>query len=361
MRIFRYVTGDVLSHTAAVAMVLFLVVFSGRFIKYLAEAASGDLTADILLPVMLFKLPSFFELILPLALFVGILLALGRLYADSEMVVLKACGIGPWRLAGYILIPATGIMLLVATLSLYLAPEGSARAQALLDDPRSTEGLQTLVAGRFKTQQGGKVVTYAETIDADGIMHNVFVVERGERSMTLTQAAEGEVIYKPDIGRRYLELRRGTRYQGIPGAPDYEAVSFERYGEIIPEQEGSLRSRIRTDAIPTRELLNSHQPRELATLAWRISLPILVPVITLIAIALSRTDARRGRYARLGPALLIFLAYFIALTQSRSIVESGGSFAPTVLTHATFALLAILLLQWETLSKQWRGGRLGKA
>jgi len=83
MRIFRYLTNDVLSHTAAVAFILFLVVFSGRFIKYLAEAAVGDLTADVLLPVMLFKLPSFFELILPLSLFIGILLSLGRLYAES--------------------------------------------------------------------------------------------------------------------------------------------------------------------------------------------------------------------------------------------------------------------------------------
>ena len=49
-----------------------------------------------------------------------------------------------------------------------------------------------------------------------------------------------------------------------------------------------------------------------------------MPIVALIAIALSKTDARRGRYARLGLALLVFLAYFIALTQSRSFVESGG-------------------------------------
>ena len=78
MRIFRYLTSDILTHTLAVAVVLFAVVFSGRFIRYLAEAAVGDITADILLPVMLYRLPSFFELILPLSLFIGILLAICR-------------------------------------------------------------------------------------------------------------------------------------------------------------------------------------------------------------------------------------------------------------------------------------------
>ena len=94
MRILRYLTGDILLHTLAVSVVLFLVVFAGRFIRYLAEAAVGSLTGDVLLPIMLFKLPGFFEMILPLGLFIGTLLSLGRLYAESEMVVLRACGVG---------------------------------------------------------------------------------------------------------------------------------------------------------------------------------------------------------------------------------------------------------------------------
>ena len=81
MRILRYLTRDILLHTVAVSFVLFLVVFAGRFIRYLAEAAVGSLTGDVLLPIMLFKLPGFFEMILPLGLFIGILLSLGRLYA----------------------------------------------------------------------------------------------------------------------------------------------------------------------------------------------------------------------------------------------------------------------------------------
>ena len=58
MRIFLYLTRDVLNHTLTVTLVLFLVVFSGRFIRYLAEAAVGSLTADILFPVMLFSYPA---------------------------------------------------------------------------------------------------------------------------------------------------------------------------------------------------------------------------------------------------------------------------------------------------------------
>lgn len=355
MRIFRYLAGDVLSHMVAVAFVLFLVVFSGRFIKYLAEAAVGDLTADILLPVMLYKLPSFFELILPLSLFIGILLSLGRLYADSEMVVLRACGVSPLRIAKYLTPVALATTLVVAAMSLELAPEGSARARMLLDDPRSSEGLGQLAEGRFKKQRGGNLVTYAERVSEDGVMHQVFVVERQpgiDEQITVTQAESGQILFDEVSGRRYLELRNGTRYRGIAGAEQLDAVSFSTFGELIPETAGSLRARTRVDAIPTQELWHSDNPKNIATLYWRISLPILVPIMTLIAIALSKTDARRGRYARLGTGLVMFLIYFIALTQSRSHLESGGSALGFALTHSIFALLAALLLQWEALSKQ---------
>jgi len=122
MRILRYLTRDILLHTVAVSFVLFLVVFAGRFIRYLAEAAVGSLTGDVLLPIMLFKLPGFLEMILPLGLFMGILLSLGRLYAESEMVVLRACGVGPGKLAVFVMAPALIVAAAVAALSLFIAP-----------------------------------------------------------------------------------------------------------------------------------------------------------------------------------------------------------------------------------------------
>ncbi len=353
MRVLRYLTGDILSHTLAVSVVLFLVVFSGRFIKYLAEAAVGDLPSEILFPLMLYKLPSFFELILPLGLFVGLLLSLGRLYADNEMVVLKACGLSPERLVSYVMLPTLTITILVASLSLLLAPAGSARAQALLDQPHAADALHQLVEGRFKKQRDGNLVSYAERIDDAGVMYNVFITQRkAGNSATpalVTFAKEGQFLYDQEVDRRYLELRDGTQYRGIPGQPGYEAVSFERYGELIPEIEGSLRATVRIDAIPSQTLWRSDTPAARAALTWRLSLPILVPVIAIIAVALSRTDARRGRYARLGPALLVFLVYFVALTQSRSAIEAGGSVWMICGVHLTFIVLAFVLLNWESL------------
>ena len=142
-------------------------------------------------------------MILPLGLFIGILLSLGRLYAESEMVVLRACGVGPGKLAVFVMVPALIVAAAVAALSLFIAPEGSARAQVLLDNPRSAEGLHMLNEGRFRKQRRGDYVTYAERIDDDGLMHNIFVFERRpgstEELFTATFAREGAIVLAEEL------------------------------------------------------------------------------------------------------------------------------------------------------------------
>ena len=76
MIIFRYLAREVLITMTAVSASLLFIFMSGRFVKYLAEAAAGEISGDILFSIMLFRMPAFLELILPLGFFLGILLGL---------------------------------------------------------------------------------------------------------------------------------------------------------------------------------------------------------------------------------------------------------------------------------------------
>jgi len=361
MKILRYLTKDILIHMVAVSFVLLVIIVSGRFVKYLAEAAVGDLAADVLLPIMLYRLPGFLELIIPLGLFIGILMSYGRLYSQSEMVVLAATGMSPSRLAGYTLVPGVLVMLLVAFLSLVVTPLGAARSAALLNDPSSSQALQSLVAGRFQTRRASNLVSYAESIDSQsGVMQSVFLSQKADADgdpprMVLTVAREGEVLFDRETGARYLELRQGYRYVGMPGQLDYEIVRFERFGELIPEPEGGVRTAAPVDGRSTRQLLHSGTAEDRAAVYWRLSLPLMVPIVAIIALCLSNTDHRRGRYVMMAPAFLIYLAYLMSLASARSAVEDGASLAGQkfVITHAVFLLLAVILLYRSALRAWW--------
>ncbi|MEH6813731.1 MAG: LptF/LptG family permease, partial [Motiliproteus sp.] len=85
MIVFRYLLKEVLLTMLAVTGVVLIIIMSGRFISYLQDAAAGEITADVLFQLIGYRIPGFLELILPLGLFLGILLAYGRLYLDNEM------------------------------------------------------------------------------------------------------------------------------------------------------------------------------------------------------------------------------------------------------------------------------------
>jgi len=152
---FRYLSRELLITAAAVSTALLVIIMSGRFIKYLAQAAQGALDPSVLLMIMGFRIPGFLQLILPLGLFLGILLAYGRLYLDSEMLVLSATGMSGQQLLLYTLAPAALVALLSGWLSLSLTPQGIVRVTQILNEQSALTEFDTLVPGRFQSMKGG--------------------------------------------------------------------------------------------------------------------------------------------------------------------------------------------------------------
>ncbi|MDX1801473.1 MAG: LptF/LptG family permease, partial [Marinobacter sp.] len=179
--IFRYLTRQVLVNMLAVSGVLLLVFMSARFIKYLAEAAAGEISADVLFLVMGYRFPSFLELILPLGFFIGILLAHGRMYMESEMTVLFACGVSERKVLTQTLGAGLIVMLLVGATSLYITPWGFKQLESLMNQQRKATEFEMLVPGRFQSIASGKRVTYTESVSDDRReLRGVFIAEFGE-------------------------------------------------------------------------------------------------------------------------------------------------------------------------------------
>jgi lipopolysaccharide export system permease protein len=355
--VFRYLSREVLLTLSAVSAVLLVIIMSGRFIKYLAQAASGALDPGSLFLIMGFRLPGFLQLILPLGLFLGILLAYGRLYLESEMTVLSATGMSQQRLLGMTLFPATLVALLVAWLSLSLAPQGANQFQLLLNKQDAMTEFDTLVPGRFQSLADGTRVTYTERLSDDrSNLGGVFISQKNtsadkskDRGITVLVAEKGRQEIQAD-GNRYLILDNGYRYDGNPGQADYRAIKYDTYGVLLPKPDASDEVTAR-DAMPTRDLWGSDDPRVRTELQWRLSLPLLVFIVTLMAVPLSRVNPRQGRFLKLLPAILLYMAYLTILISARGALEKGKIPAALGLwwVHALFLAIGLGLLYWEPL------------
>lgn len=362
MILFRYIFREIIQTFAAVTFVLLVIVVSGRLVKYLASAAAGDLAPQILFSVIFYRLPGFLELILPLAFFVSVLLALGRLYVDSEMTVMSACGMGRGRLLRAVLAPALLVAALVAMFTLWLGPAGLTRVQAIFAEADAGTGLELLVAGRFRmlNEEGG-LVTYVEQIDKEsGEMVGVFAADSqagvdGDSDQVLVIAQRARTEIDADSGERFLVLQEGTRYLGRPGELDFQVMEFARFGQWL-EQRSVQAIPPKKDAVPTVDLFGSRDPVRQATLHWRLSLIVLVLVSSLIAVAMARTDHRRGRYGKLFPAFLMFMIYLLALNGGREALTKQQLPAQLGLwwIHALFLVLGLALLFGADYWRRWR-------
>jgi lipopolysaccharide export system permease protein len=366
--VFRYLSREVLLTLSAVSAVLLVIIMSGRFIRYLGQAAQGLLDPGVLLLIMAYRIPGFLQLILPLGLFLGILLAYGRMYLDSEMTVLSATGMSPQRLFVYSLAPATLVALLAGWLSLGLAPQGVEHVARIINQQSAMTELDTLVPGRFQSMRNGSRVTYTEELSEDrSSLSGVFISEtqltrKGdkERGISVLVAESGRQEIQAD-GSRYLILQNGYRYDGNPGQADYRAIKYDTYGVLLPKPEVAVDVTER-EAIPTRELMGSSEPRMQSELQWRLSIPVLVFMVTLLAVPLSRVNPRQGRYLKLLPAILLYMAYLAMLIGARGALDKQEIPAALGLwwVHGLFALIGLLLLYWEPLRLRWAARRVAQ-
>lgn len=362
MIVFRYLSREVLTTLSAVSAVLLVIIMSGRFIKYLAQAASGALDPGVLFQIMGYRLPGFLQLILPLGLFLGILLAYGRLYLESEMTVLSATGMSPRRLLLMTLAPATLVALVVAWLSLSLAPAGVTRVQQILNQQDALTEFDTLEPGRFQSLRDGSRVTYTETLSDDRVrLGGVFISERKEATdnkkepqISLLVADKGRQEMRPD-GSRYLILDKGYRYDGLPGQANYRVIQYDTYGVMLPKPDVSEDITAR-EATPTGVLWASSEKADRAELQWRLSLPLLVFIVTLLAVPLAKVNPRQGRFLKLLPAILLYMAYLTLLIAVRGALEKGRMHVGMWWVHALFLAIGLSIFYWEPL-KHWRARR----
>ncbi|MGP9796387.1 LPS export ABC transporter permease LptF [Halomonas sp. 86] len=357
MILFRYLTREVLLTMSAVAGILLLVIMGSRFIRYFSDAAEGDIPVTILGSLMMFHLPGFMELVLPLAFFLGILLAYGQMYMNSEITVMVACGMSPLRLLRVTLLPASVVAVLVGFCSLWLTPAGALQTAATLEEQRSRLDVSVLAPGRFQDFGGGRTA-YISDFSSDGTeMQEVLVHERPNTESPhsfVTRAGSGYQETRVETGSRFLILENGERYGVVPGQQDAQRLTFERYTMRLGLSRG-LQEFDSIEYATTAALWDDPNPRAQAQFQWRTGLPFMVFVLALIAQPLSRVNPRQGRFAKLLPAVFLYVAYLSLLLAAVDAIGSG-KLSPLVgvwPVHLLFLGLGLLLL-WRSQRKGMR-------
>ncbi|MBU2979525.1 LPS export ABC transporter permease LptF [Alteromonas sp. C1M14] len=326
MLIFRYLIKETLKSQMAIFFILMAIFITLRFVRVLGDASDGDIPAGLVLGFLGLYAPILSSLVLPISAYLGILLAHGRLYVDSEMTVMRACGVSEWYITRVMLLLSLVIMVITGFITLYLSPAAAESEYQLREKARSEAGFSAIMPGRFQQTGNEKAVIFVQDVDnEDDTLKRVFLAQNqhvgSENQVRVVQANTGHIQNNPD-GTRNLVLREGVQYEGTQTEKQYRKITFDEYQIQIADESQDEPGR-KVSVIPTMELLEDDSLEARVELQWRLAIPLSIPFLVLIAVPLSSVDPRQGRFGKMFPAILLYLGYFMLLLASRRVLEDG--------------------------------------
>lgn len=341
---------ETLKSQLAILFILLLIFFCQKLVRILGAAVDGEIPTNLVLSLLGLGVPEMAQLILPLSLFLGLLMTLGKLYTDSEITVMHACGLSKAVLvkAAMILALFTGI---VAAVNVMWAGPWSARHQdEVLAEAKANPGLAALAQGQFQQATDGSSVLFIESVDGSRF-NDVFLAQirpKGNARPSVVVADSGELSQKKD-GSQVVTLSKGTRFEGTALLRDFRITDFQDYQAIIGHQTVAL-DPDDTEQMGMSTLLNTDNNRANAELHWRLTLIFACFMMALMVVPLSVVNPRQGRVLSMLPAMLLYLVFFLLQTSLKS-NAAKGKIDPLIwmwVVNLLYLALAIGLNLWDT-------------
>lgn len=334
--------------TLGVAVVLFIVMALMNLTLLLGRAVRGGPSEEVVYALLGYQMLGKVDVLLPLALYLGMLLTLSRWYRDSEMTVLAACGVGLMHFLRPAMLLGLGLTMVVATSSFYATPLALRQAGKVKNESVQRTEPHQLAPGVFTESPKTGRIFYAEKVHRNGDLEGVFVSNLEKEKQGVLVAKHGRPFTDEKTRDKFVALREGTLYEGEPGAPNYRILEFQVYNmriepKLIDEPD------VPVSGLPSFVLLGQlGNPDASAELHWRLGKVIALFVLALYALAFAYTDARRGRMSNLFAAIVVYFVYSNLLGIGETMVQRGS--IPPALglwwVHGGMALLAVLLL-WQ--------------
>lgn len=303
----KYIARELLLSFLSVIAILLIIVLSTEVVHLLKWVSQGVIPITAFLSYLINSLFEFSVVLIPLSLLMAILLAFGRLYRDSEMAAIMSSGIGPFQWFRPLLLIAVPVTLGLLLLLLFVKPLITHQRALITAEIQSQAEVDKLLIGQFNRASNGAGVLFLESdSNSRDNIDNVFFQQLRDKENHVDLAASTRTLHD-DEGRRYMIMNNGVHYAGDAGDSDFKIIRYKEYGIHIDRKQVSAHKSEKSKSVA--ELWRSNKPLDQAELQWRFTLPLATIIVAFMALPLSQTDPRSGRYAKLAVALIIYLLY----------------------------------------------------
>jgi LPS export ABC transporter permease LptG/LPS export ABC transporter permease LptF len=359
----RYILGEILSHALIGCALFTFILFIPRLPQILEMVVRNSSTFANVLQIFLFTMPNLFWVTIPMSVLVGILLGLSRLAADSEIIAIRASGLGVTYFVRVASIVAVGGALIGLVNSLYIAPRAN---QAILDMEQSLAASQASyqIQPRVFYEDFRNFVLYVQDVRGGTGAANwrqVFMADVSDPTSPRVTTAASATVVNDSSSELLMRLRDGAQHS-VDSSQQYTISTFASTDlplTLNPQSDVHLgRMDTAVYAVPTRQLLERIHGREgrrfLIELNSRFSYPAACVVLMLVGVPLGVISRRGGKSSGFVFTLLLVILYYILSYTGVSLARQNKLpvFVAVWLANMLFAAAGIFLL-WQMAS----GGR----
>ena len=343
----QYILRELFTTWVGVTLVLLIVLITNKFADVISDIAAGDILSSSLLPIIALSSIEYLIILLPLSTFLSVIIVIGRFYRDHEMTAIQVAGKGTGFIYKIFTFPLIVLIFLLGFISTVISPNAKQSILLKEEEAMRSVGIEFFEPGRFVNLKDGAVF-YAQGRSEKNRFIKVFLQKKTKNKVSVITSEYAEIQSLEDNLSR-LVFFNGQRYEGLPGTTDFRVLKFSEHrlplffdsNDINDEsyETKNFNELIMDESVPSR-----------SELQWRISPPIALIILVLLAVPLSKSSPREGQYGGLIIGVLIYLVYVNMLGAAKVWFEQGNS--PIELgiwwVHGCFAVFLIIYLYFKS-------------
>ena len=234
----RYIVRTTLGAFLLVLVSLTSVIWVTHILRDIDLVTSQGQTVLIFISITVLLVPALVLIIAPLAFMLAIAYSLNKLNADSEIIVMNASGMSPWRIFLPFFCVALIVSVLVATISAYLAPKCLRELRTLVSKVRADLIANIVQPGRFTPLEGGRLIFHIRERRPNGELLGLFIDDRRDANERASFLAERGQLLENETGT-FLVLEQGSVQRLEAKNRDPTIVQFERYAFDLTQFTGT--------------------------------------------------------------------------------------------------------------------------
>jgi lipopolysaccharide export system permease protein len=374
----RYILKEIAFPFFMILFILTFVLLMGKILQLMDLMVNKGIRVTDIALLVIYLMPSFLLFTIPISLFVAIMMGLGRLSGDNELLVLKAAGLSLHRLARPILVAVAACFLLTAVTSYYLAPYGNFAVKTLLFDlarQKASVGIKEKV---FNDEFSG-ILLYADRVPVSGEhMEGVLISDTRNTAEQRTIIAErAYLVADPRAMTVTLRLENGATHSVDRNLNNYRRMDFGRYDlkldfgtAMAGDAEKTKASTEMTVGEMVRRMrdkkLKDEDLRELAIeINKKFSIPFSTLVFGILGIPLGIRKHRTVKYWGFTIGLAVVITYYLLRLGGRALAETGrltpfiGAWTPNIILGVAGIWLFMRAAAEKPLWTGFRGRRAG--